>query len=93
MATAAEQLAGRAVGARYRSAFDRMVRLTTGWGTGLAVAVSMPIALTGGWVIDWMAPSTAVKRLAHACLPWASVLPLAGAVAFQMDDHWRYMVA
>ena len=85
MATAAEQLAGRAIGARYRPAFDRMVRLTTGWGIGLAVAVSITIALTGGWVIDWMAPSTAVKRLAHACLPWASVLPLAGAVAFQMD--------
>jgi Na+-driven multidrug efflux pump len=48
MATAAEQLTGRAVGARYRPAFDRMVRLTTGWGIGIAVAISLAIALTGG---------------------------------------------
>jgi putative MATE family efflux protein len=85
MATAAEQLAGRAVGARYRPAFDRMVRLTTGWGVGIALTISIAIALTGGWVIDWMGPSSAVKQLAREFLPWAALLPLAGAVAFQMD--------
>jgi putative MATE family efflux protein len=85
MATAAEQLAGRAVGARHRPAFDRMVRLTTGWGVGIAVGVSFAIALTGGWVIDWMGPSLAVKQMAYEFLPWAALLPLAGAVAFQMD--------
>ena len=31
-AAAAEQLAGRAVGARFRPAFERVVRLTTLWG-------------------------------------------------------------
>ncbi|MEZ0168743.1 MATE family efflux transporter [Microvirga sp. TS319] len=85
MATAAEQLAGRAVGARYRPAFDQMVRLTTGWGVGIAAGISFVIALTGGLVIDWMGPSTAVKHIAHEFLPWAVFLPLAGAVAFQMD--------
>ena len=32
MATAAEQFAGRSVGARYRPAFDRSLKLTVGWG-------------------------------------------------------------
>ena len=40
-ATAAEQLAGRAVGARYVEAFRRAVRLTTLWGFALAALVCL----------------------------------------------------
>src|SRR3990167_1904284 len=36
LATAAEQFAGRAVGARYRPAFERSLALTIGWGVGAA---------------------------------------------------------
>ena len=40
-ATAAEQIAGRAVGARYRPAFDRAVKLTALWGFGFSGIIAV----------------------------------------------------
>jgi MATE family multidrug resistance protein len=84
-ATAAEQLAGRAVGARYRAAFDRAVRLTTGWGLVTALAVSCVFALLGPAIIDLMTTAPEVREAARRYLAWAAITPLAGIVAFQMD--------
>jgi putative MATE family efflux protein len=85
VATAAEQLAGRAVGARYRPAFDRTIQLTTLWGFVFAGLVSLSFLAAGGWVIGLTAPTEAVSSLAHRYLPYVVALPIFGIVAFQMD--------
>lgn len=85
VATAAEQLAGRAVGARYRPAFDQTVRLTTLWGFVFAALVSLAFYLAGGWVIDITTPTEAVSVLAHEHLHWVVALPVFGIIAYQMD--------
>ena len=85
IATAAEQLAGRAVGARSRPAFDRVVVLTTGWGWGLAVLISAVIYLTGPSVVALVTPVEDLRALAGVFLPYVALLPLVGVVAFQMD--------
>ncbi len=85
VATAAEQLAGRAVGARYRPAFDRAVGLTTLWGFVFAGLVALALLAAGDWVIGITAPTESVSALAHGYLPYAAALPIFGIVAFQMD--------
>jgi len=85
VATAAEQLAGRSIGAHYRPAFDRMLSLTTLWGFIAAGLVSLGFLLGGGWVIGITAPTPQVQALAWDYLPYIVALPVFGIVAFQMD--------
>lgn len=85
VATAAEQLAGKAVGAYYRPAFDRVISLTTLWGLIFAVLVSLAFLLNANWVIAVLAPTGAVAALAHDYLPYMLALPVLGVIAFQMD--------
>ncbi|MEM7302540.1 MAG: MATE family efflux transporter [Pseudomonadota bacterium] len=84
-ATAAEQLAGRAVGAQYRPAFDRAVKLTLFWGSVLAILCSVVSFLFGPLLIDAMTTNTEVREIARLYLPWAAFAAIAGVVAFQMD--------
>src|SRR5687768_16813778 len=84
-ATAAEQLAGRAVGARYRPAFDRVVLLTTGWGFVTALALTAAYGLLGPSIVDVMTIAPEVRETARLYLAWAVLTPLAGVIAFQMD--------
>ncbi len=84
-ATAAEQLAGRAVGANYRPAFDRAVRLTLLWGLALAVSTTVFFLLFGGVVIDFLTTSQDVRDAARTYLIWASLTALFGVLAFEMD--------
>ncbi|AJY45631.1 MATE family efflux transporter [Martelella endophytica] len=84
-ATAAEQLAGRAVGAFYRPAFNRVIRLTTLWGVAMALFVSAAFFLTGPSVVALIAPIPETQALAHTYLPYAAIMPLIGVIAFQMD--------
>jgi MATE family multidrug resistance protein len=84
-ATAAEQLAGRAVGARFRPAFERTVRLTTLWGLGTGAALSLVYLATGTLIVDLMTTAQEVRDVARQFLPYAVLTPLVGAVAFQMD--------
>ena len=84
-ATAAEQLAGRAVGARYRPAFDKTVRLALIWGFAMAILLAAIFALFGTGLIDIMTTSEPVREAAYRYLVWAVLTPLAGVLAFQMD--------
>ena len=84
-AAAAEQLAGRAIGARYRPAFDRAIRLILGWGFGLAAFTTLFFLLFGGVVIDLLTTSEEVRSAARTYMIWAAVTALAGVLAFQMD--------
>lgn len=85
IAMAAEQLAGRSVGAGYRSTFDRVVKLTSGWGVVFAVVTSLVIYATGPLVVSLITPLADIRALASVYLPYVVLLPLAGVVAFQMD--------
>ena len=85
LANAAEQITGRAIGARYRPAFDRGLKLTTLWSFGLAAIVSVFFFLAGPWLISVLTTSPEVRQAAGAYLPWAAVTGLTGALAFLMD--------
>ena len=84
-ATAAEQLAGKAVGARYRPAFDSAVRLTLIWGFALAILASLVFWFGGPLVIDLLTTNQEVRSVARDYLLWAALTALVGVVAFQMD--------
>lgn len=85
VATAAEQLAGEAIGARQRRPFERAVRLTLIWGAGLSTAALAVFFLGGNWAIDVMTTSPEVRDLARTYLLWATITPLVGFLAFQFD--------
>ncbi|OWV77532.1 MATE family efflux transporter [Rhizobium sp. N122] len=85
LANAAEQITGRAVGARYRPAFDRGLKLTILWSFGLAAIVSAFFFLAGPWLISVLTTSPEVRQAAASYLPWAAVTGLTGALAFLMD--------
>ena len=85
LAAAAEQFAGRAIGARQRAAFDRAMRLTIVWGYGVAAAASLFLWLAGPIIIDLMTTSADVRATARDFLPLAALVPLVGTLAYQMD--------
>lgn len=84
-ATAAEQLGGRAVGARYRPAFDRTVRLTVAASLVAGAVLSAIWLVTGPGIVGLMTTAEGVRESAGRFLPWAALTPLAGALAFVMD--------
>lgn len=84
-ATAAEQLAGRAIGAHWRPAFNRAVRLTLVWGFALAGLMSALQWFGGPALIDLMTTNAEVRQVSRTYLVWAALTPLAGVLAFQMD--------
>ncbi|MBB3916342.1 MATE family efflux transporter [Rhizobium fabae] len=85
LANAAEQITGRAVGARYRPAFDRGLKLTIVWSFGLAALASAFFFFAGPWLISVLTTSPEVQHAAETYLPWAAVTGLTGALAFLMD--------
>ncbi|RUM07297.1 MATE family efflux transporter [Rhizobium chutanense] len=85
LANAAEQITGRAIGARYRPAFDRGLKLTTVWSFGLAAFASAFFFLAGPWLISALTTSPEVRQAAETYLPWAAITGLTGALAFLMD--------
>jgi MATE family, multidrug efflux pump len=84
-ATAAETLAGRAVGARYRPAFARAVTLTLVWGVALAAALSAILLIGGPAFIDVLTTNQQVREVARVFLVWAALTPLFGVAAFEFD--------
>ncbi|MBZ9966258.1 MATE family efflux transporter [Mesorhizobium sp. BR1-1-2] len=84
-ATAAEQLAGRAVGARAEHPFRRAVRLTLFWGFGLAGAATLVLLVSGANLVAVVTTSQEVRLVADTYLPWAAFTALSGVLAFQMD--------
>ena len=85
LAAAAEQLAGRAIGAQYRPAFDRAVRLTVMWGYVIGGALTLVLLLAGPAIVGVMTTSPPVRAAAGGVLVWAALFPLCGTLAYQMD--------
>ena len=84
-ATAAEQLAGRAVGARYKPAFTRAVLLTSVWGFVVAGVSSAAVMVFGDRIVAVLTTSGDVQAQASIYLPWAALTAVSGVLAFQMD--------
>lgn len=84
-ATAAEQLTGRAIGARYAPAFHRAVSLTAWWGFGLAFVLVAFFLGLGTRLIALITTAEEVRAAAGSYLPWAAFTAVSGVLAFQMD--------
>jgi multidrug resistance protein, MATE family len=85
IATAAEQLAGRAIGARYAPAFWRAVRLTAWWGFALAFICAFVFLAFGSGLVALVTTAEEVRDVALIYLPWAALTAVSGVLAFQMD--------
>jgi MATE family multidrug resistance protein len=85
MAAAAEQLCGRAVGARDRVAFSRAVRLVILWGFAFGVATSLVFAVAGAPLIDLMTVNPQVRNAARAFMLLAALAPVMGVLAYTYD--------
>jgi Na+-driven multidrug efflux pump len=84
-ASAAEQLAGRAVGAFAESSFRRAVRLTLYWGFGLSGGAALIFLVFGVDLVAVITTAPDVRDVADIYLPWAALTALSGVLAFQMD--------
>jgi MATE family multidrug resistance protein len=84
-ATAAEQLAGRAIGARCEPAFSRAVRLTSIWGFALAGLTCLVVLSFGLQLVSIITTAVDVQQEASRYLPWAAFTAVSGVLAFQMD--------
>ena len=85
LANAAQQLCGRAVGARDAKGFADSTRLVLLWGLGFALVVSGLFALFGPALIDVMTASDEVRRAAREFLPFVVLAPIPGVFAFGFD--------
>ncbi|WP_375411874.1 MATE family efflux transporter [uncultured Bradyrhizobium sp.] len=85
LANAAEQLCGRAYGARDRTAFSSVTRLVILWGFAFALAVTAIYALFGPALIDIMTASQDVRSSARDYLWLVALAPVLGVFAFAYD--------
>jgi MATE family multidrug resistance protein len=85
LANAAEQLCGRAYGARAKNEFSDAVRLVVLWGFGFALAVTAAFALFGPSLIDIMTASEDVRRSARDYLWFVVLSPMLAVFAFAFD--------
>jgi MATE family multidrug resistance protein len=84
-AMAAEQLCGRAIGARDARVFSRSVRLSLGWGFGFGAAATLTLIAIGPWLIDLMTASPEVRIVARDYLVYAALASVIGVFAFTYD--------
>jgi MATE family multidrug resistance protein len=85
LANAAEQLTGRAIGARFRPAFDRALKMTALWSFALAAATTVAFLAFGDRLIDTLTTAEDVRAVAYEFMPWAAITAITGALAFLMD--------
>ena len=85
LANAAQQLCGKAYGARSRIEFTSAVRLVLVWGFGFALVVAAIFLLLGPALIDFMTASADVRQLARDFLIFVILSPLLSVFAFGFD--------
>jgi putative MATE family efflux protein len=84
-AAAAEQLAGRMIGARNIAGFGRAVQLTLGWSLVTGALLTLLYFSFGHGFIALLNQAAPVRRAAGASLGWAALVPVVAAPAFQLD--------
>jgi putative MATE family efflux protein len=85
LANAAEQITGRAIGAGYRPAFDRGLKLTMLWSFSLAAIAGLFFLGFGPGLIAALTTSQDVRAVAGTYLPLAAITGVTGALAYLMD--------
>jgi MATE family multidrug resistance protein len=85
LAFATEALVGQAIGAARQAALSLAVKMTTLWAAGVALLMSVALALLGPWLIGFLTVDPAARAAANIFLPWAAGAPLLGVWAFQLD--------
>jgi putative MATE family efflux protein len=85
LANAAETIVGRSVGARFRPAFDRGLRLTGYWSLTLAILTTLVLVIFSRPIIDFLTTVESVRDIAYQHAGWAVITPIAGCLAFLMD--------
>jgi MATE family multidrug resistance protein len=85
LANAAEQICGRAYGARDKAGFSDATRLVIRWGFAFALAVTAAFALFGPALIDVMTASEEVRRSARDYLWFVVLSPMLAVFAFAYD--------
>jgi MATE family multidrug resistance protein len=85
LANAAEQLCGRAYGARDKSGFSDATGLVIRWGFAFALAVTTAYALFGPGLIAIMTASEDVRHGARDYLWFVALSPLLAVFAFAYD--------
>ncbi|MGB5558807.1 MAG: MATE family efflux transporter [Paracoccaceae bacterium] len=84
-AFAAEALVGAALGARRRAALRRAAILTSVWGVGVSVPLSIFFFVAGPYLIDVMATAPQVRAEARVYLPWVAAAPMIGIASWMLD--------
>ncbi|UWR89726.1 MATE family efflux transporter [Phaeobacter inhibens] len=84
-AFSAEALVGSAVGAKARMQLRHAAVVASQWGVGGAIALGLLFWLGGGWLIDMMSTSEAVRAAGRDYLIWAAVLPLISVASYMFD--------
>ena len=85
LATAAEQIIGRSIGARHKVNFWRGFKLTLLWNAIMAFVLALIFYGAGSALISLMTTSVEVQVDANLYLIWVVIIPLTGMLAFQMD--------
>ena len=85
LATAAEQLCGRAVGARDRAGFVQATRRVLGWGFLFGAAASVLFLFVGTMLIDVITTSAEVRQAARQFMLFAALAPVMGVAAYAFD--------
>jgi MATE family multidrug resistance protein len=84
-AFAAETLVGKAVGARSVLAARRASIVSSQWGVGAVVCLSLAYLLLGPTIIDVMTTAPNVRLVARDYLPWLVAAPVIGVGAWMLD--------
>ena len=87
LATAAEQLCGRAVGARDRAGFVQATRRVLGWGFLFGAAASVLFLFVGTMLIDVMTTSAEVRQAARQFMLFAALAPVLGVARLCLRRH------
>jgi multidrug resistance protein, MATE family len=85
LATAAEQLCGRAVGAHDRAAFLGATRRVLAWGFLFGVATTVFFFVAGAPLIDVITTSEPVRAAARQFMWFAALAPAMGVAAYAFD--------
>jgi MATE family multidrug resistance protein len=84
-AFAAETLTGQALGARAPKTLRRAAIVTSQWGVGGALVLSVTFWLFGASIIDIMTTAPEVRATARLYLPWMLAAPLIGIASWMLD--------